>query len=217
VGDVWTMTLEEYRAAPWWRRGAYRVYRNPIFLLGFGPLLLFLVVFRFPRDSVSRRSLRSVLATDLALAAIVAVFALTIGILPYLMVMLPVLILAGTAGVWLFFVQHQYRDVYWSRGESWDMERAALDGSSFYDLPGILRWFSGNIGYHHIHHLNPRIPNYSLRRCWREVAPLRRVQPITLWSGFRSMFLQLWDEESQTLVHWRALRALRDSGSPGMA
>lgn len=205
VGDVWTMTVEEYRSSPRWTRIRYRVYRSPLFLLGIAPSLLFLVSFRMPLRDTGRRCLISVLLTDLAIAVILTVLWLTIGFSNYVKVMLPIFLIAGVGGVWLFFIQHQYRNVYWSDMQNWDSVRAAMEGSSFYKLPGILRWFSGNIGYHHIHHLNPRIPNYNLRRCYREIPELREITPITVRTSLHSLFLQLWDEKTRKLVNFRAL------------
>lgn len=203
TGDVWTMTVQEYQASSRGKKILYRIYRNPFFLLGLGPLLLFLVVFRFPRNSLKKRCLMSVLWTDLAVAVIVAGFSLTVGFGPYLLVILPTLFIAGVSGVWLFFIQHQYQDVYWAHSSNWNSIKAALQGSSFYRLPGVLRWFSGNIGYHHIHHLNPRIPNYALKRCYNEVPEVQQVKPITIKTSLKSLFLHLWDEKSGTLVKFR--------------
>jgi omega-6 fatty acid desaturase (delta-12 desaturase) len=205
TGDVWTMTTEEYLSCRRWKRLLYQMYRNPIFLFVIGPLLLFLVVFRFPRKNHNRRSIRSVVSTNVALAVLITGVWLTVGIIPYMLVMLPVLIVAGTTGVWLFFIQHQYPDVYWDRSVSWDSVRAALEGSSFYRLPAVLRWFSGNIGYHHIHHLNPRIPNYRLRRCYQEVPEVQVVEPITIRTSLRSLFLQVWDEQTRKLMNIRTI------------
>ncbi|MDF1569266.1 MAG: fatty acid desaturase [Spirochaetaceae bacterium] len=214
TGDVWTMTVEEYQASSRGKKILYRIYRNPFFLLGLGPLLLFLVVFRFPRNSLKKRCLKSVLCTDLAVAVIIAAFSLTVGFGTYLRVILPTLFVAGVSGVWLFFIQHQYKDVYWAHSSNWNSIRAALEGSSFYRLPGVLRWFSGNIGYHHIHHLNPRIPNYALKRCYNEVPEVQRVKPITLKTSLKSLFLHLWDEKSRTLVKFRNAGPRRSKLSP---
>ena len=205
TGDVWTMTSEEYRSSRRWKKVFYRIYRNPIFLFMVGPLLLFLVVFRFPRKNHNRRSISSVMSTNLAFAVMITGFWITIGIIPYILVILPVMIVAGTAGVWLFYIQHQYPDVYWDRSATWDSVRAALEGSSFYRLPAVLRWFSGNIGYHHIHHLNPRIPNYRLRRCYQAVPEVQDVEPITILASLKSLFLQVWDEQSRTLISIRGI------------
>ena len=131
------------------------------------------------------------------------------GLVPYLLLQLTAMSVAGSAGVWLFYVQHQFEDAYWERGEDWDYTEAALKGSSFYKLPRILQWFSGNIGFHHIHHLSPRIPNYNLERCHRSDPLFRDVKPVTLFSSLKSMTLRLWDESDKKLVGYRHLRGLR--------
>lgn len=208
VGDVWTMTVDEYRSSPLRVRLKYRIYRNPIFLLGIAPTLLFIISFRIPRRDMNRRCQISVLLTDLALALIITALGLTVGFSIYLKVMIPIFLIASIGGVWLFFIQHQYKNVYWSDTQNWDMVRAALEGSSFYKLPGLFRWFSGNIGYHHIHHLNPRIPNYNLRRCYREIPEVREITPITVRISLRSMFLQLWDDKTRQLVNFRKVKMI---------
>ena len=151
--------------------------------------------------------------TDLALAAIVVLASLTIGLRTYVLVQLPIILMAGVAGVWLFYVQHQYPGVYWARRETWDPMRAALEGSSFYKLPKVLQWFTGNIGFHHIHHLRARIPNYNLERCYDEVPEVRAVKPLTLRASLGCVRLNLWDEHQQKLVSFRALRQVSPSSA----
>ena len=206
VGDVWTMTLEEFRSSSKWKRFRYRLFRNPVFLFLIAPTLQFLLGFRFPLRDTNRKSLWSVLYTDLFLGVIIGIYAFTIGITAYLKVILPVTFLAGIAGFWLFYIQHQFRKVYWAHNRDWDSLRAAMEGSSFYKLPGVLRWFSGSIGFHHIHHLNSRIPNYKLRKCNAEIPEVREITPITIHASLRSLFLHLWDEESGELVRFGSLR-----------
>jgi omega-6 fatty acid desaturase (delta-12 desaturase) len=200
VGDMWTLTVEEYMSLSPWMRIRYRIYRNPFFLFGVAPLYLFFVQYRFwsPGDNAHVRW--SAMRTNLALAVIVTVASLTIGIKAYLMIQLPIIIIAITAGVWLFYVQHQFEHTYWERHDSWSYVRQALEGSSFYRLPRILQWFSGNIGYHHIHHLSPRIPNYNLQKCHESHPMFQAVKPITLRSSLKSLGYRLWDEERKKLV-----------------
>jgi len=200
VGDITTLTLEEYRSAPRAARLRYRLYRNPLVLFGVGPLFHFLVRQRWPSRAVSRRARRSVWITNALAAGIAAGAAATIGFRTYLLIQVPVLWLAGAGGVWLFYVQHQFEGVYWARRRDWNPLRAAFDGSSFYDLPPVLRWFSGNIGYHFIHHLRPRIPNYRLKACYEAIPELRSKKPLTLRESLRTPRLKLWDEERQRLV-----------------
>ncbi len=205
-GDVWTMTVREYLAASRYRRFAYRLARNPCVLLIVSPLVLFLVLQRFPdaRDDVRER--HSVWWTNLAVLLAGTAVSIAIGVWPYLVFQLAILMLAGSAGVWLFYVQHQFEGAYWERGERWDFTVAALKGSSYFKLPRILQWFSGNIGFHHIHHLGPRIPNYNLERCHRSEPMFRNVQPMTFGASLGTLGLRLWDETSQRLVGFRSLR-----------
>ena len=206
TGDILTMTVDEYLDAPWWKRLAYRVYRFPPVLLGIGPSFLFLIVQRFPIRVAGQRERNSVLWTDLALLVIVVAAALTIGWQAYVLIQIPIMVIGGAAGVWLFYIQHQFEGVYWERHEKWDFEAAALQGSSFYKLPRILQWFSGNIGFHHIHHLSPRIPNYNLESCYNSSPLFQAVKSITLRSSLKSLNFRLWDERSRRLVGFNAIK-----------
>ncbi|MCG8604943.1 fatty acid desaturase, partial [bacterium] len=170
VGDIWTLTVKEYLELSFWKRMAYRLYRNPLIMFGIGSIYIFLIDYRFPRRGSAWRERKSVTLTNLAIIGLIVILIFTIGWKAYLMVQFPITMVASSAGVWLFYVQHQYEDVYWERHDSWDYEAVALQGSSFYKLPKVLQWFTGNIGFHHVHHLLPRIPNYSLERCHYENA-----------------------------------------------
>ena len=169
--------------------------------------MIFLITQRFPHKGAKKREINSVIITDLALLTIVVVASLTIGLRTYLLIQLPILLIAGVFGLWLFYVQHQYEGVYWARHEVWDPIKAALQGSSYYRLPKVFQWFSGNIGLHHIHHLRPRIPNYSLQRCYDEIPEVRAVKPITLRESLKCLRLRLYDEETKRMVGFRELRA----------
>ena len=206
TGDILTMTVDEYLDAPWWQRLAYRVYRFPPVLFGIGPSFLFLIVQRFPIRVVGQRERNSVLWTDLALLLIVGAAALTIGWQAYVLIQIPIMVIGGAAGVWLFYIQHQFEGVYWARHEKWDFVAAALQGSSYYKLPRILQWFSGNIGFHHIHHLSPRIPNYNLESCYNSLPLFQAVKSITLRSSLKSLKFRLWDERSRRLVGFSAIK-----------
>ncbi len=208
TGDITTLTVEEYRAAPFWKRLAYRTYRNPLVLFVLGPVWVFLVKFRFFPKNAGRQERLSVMITNLALAAVVGLAALTIGLKTFLAVQLPIFLIGAAAGVWLFYVQHQFERDYWARHDRWDPLRASLEGSSYYKLPKLLQWFTGNIGLHHVHHARPRIANYNLQRCCDAFPALNRVKPITLWTSFRSLRLHLWDERTQKMVGFRALRRM---------
>jgi len=199
-GDIWTMTLSEYKEASTMKRLSYRLYRNPLILFGLGAVFSFLLRFRIPTQMTRRKAYKSVLFTNLLIAVIILIAALTIGLQTFILIQLPVLWFAGAMGIWLFYVQHQFEGVYWARKEEWDPLRAAMEGSSFYKLPGVLRWFSANIGYHFIHHLSPRIPNYRLKQCYDNIPALRDKPPLTIGKSLSNVSLKLWDEDHEQLV-----------------
>ncbi len=205
VGDVWTLTVDEFLEAPWWKQLFYRVYRNPLIMFGVGPLLTFLVLHRIPSKDFGKRERNSIHWTNVGLVVIISLMGWMIGFKNYFLIQLPVIWVASTAGVWLFYVQHQFEGVYWERAKEWDFLKAGLEGSSFYKLPKVLQWFSGSIGFHHIHHLSPRIPNYLLEKCHRE-NPIFHVKPVNLWSSFKSLTFRLWDEKKRQLVNFRYLK-----------
>ncbi len=209
TGDVWTMTVQEYLESSRWKRLAYQLSRNPFVLFGVAPLYLFAVRQRFPSSNANPRERQSVHWMNLALLGVAVILSAIFGIIPYLVIQLIILAVASGLGVWMFYVQHQFEDVYWERGEEWDYTSAALQGSSFYKLPRILQWFSGNIGFHHIHHLSSRIPNYNLERCHDSHPMFHSVKPITLVSSLKSITLRLWDEKGRKLVGYGHLRELR--------
>ncbi|HEY6168523.1 MAG TPA: fatty acid desaturase [Verrucomicrobiae bacterium] len=209
TGDVWTMTVQEYLEASRWKRFAYRLARNPIVLFGLAPLFLFLVLQRFPKSRADKRERYSVYWMNLAILGMAAGLSWVFGIVPYVLIQLTIQMVGGGVGVWMFYVQHQFEDVYWERGENWDFTAAALQGSSFYKLPKVLQWFSGNIGFHHIHHLSPRIPNYNLERCHRADPLFQQVKPITLTTSWKSMTFRFWDEQRKKLVGYREMRRHR--------
>ena len=198
-GDIWTMTRAEYKASSPAKQLGYRLYRNPLVLLGLGALFSFFLRFRLPGQQTRRRERMSVLLTNLLIVGVALLLGWAVGWKTYLLIQVPVLWLAGALGIWLFYVQHQFEGVYWARRQDWDPLRAAMDGSSFYDLPPVLRWFSGYIGYHHIHHLGPRIPNYRLKECFDALPALQAKRPLTIKESLRCVRLKLWDEERQVL------------------
>ncbi len=206
IGDVWTMTVSEYRSAPWRKRMAYRIARNPIVLLGIAPLAMFFLQHRLPHSKAGSREKRSVWWTNLCVLGMAVLMSMAIGFVPYLILQLTILGGAGSIGVWLFYSQHQFEDAYWAHGDDWDYADAALKGSSFLRLPSVLRWFTGNIGYHHIHHLSSRIPNYRLQACHESSPLFKHVTPLTIFRSIRAFRLKLWDEENGKLVRFRQLR-----------
>ncbi len=206
VGDVWTLTVEEFRTLPRRRQLAYRLFRHPLVMFGIGPHLMFLIKNRFAAGAAGKRERNSVYWTNLALLGIAVGMSLTIGWRAYLFIQLPLIMIAATAGVWLFYVQHQFEGVYWERHEGWNYVSASLEGSSYYKLPKVLQWFTGSIGFHHIHHLSPRIPNYYLERCFRENPVFQTPHTLTLQTSLKSLRLRLWDEERRKLVSFKALK-----------
>ena len=213
IGDLTLLTVREYEVLSHWRRFAYRLYRHPLVILGLGPVYVFVVKFRLPLDMLRRRwrLLPGVLATNAAIAAIIVSLGVTIGYAEFAMVQTPITLIAASIGVWLFFVQHQFESTYWARSDKWDFHRAAVQGSSYYDLPPVLRWFTANIGIHHVHHLCSRVPSYRLQDCLKGVPELGRINRITLRDSMACARLTLWDEDRSRLVSFRALAAARTS------
>ena len=209
TGDIWTMTVQEYLESTRAKRFAYRLARNPVVLFVIAPVLVMLVKQRFPSATASRRERNSVQWMNLAILGMAVGLSLVFGVEAYVVLQLTVITVAGAAGFWLFYVQHQFEGVYWERGAEWDYAAAALQGSSFYKLPRVLQWFTGNIGYHHIHHLSARIPNYNLERCHKAHLLFQGVKPITLVGSLRSLRFRLWDEAQKKLVGYRHVRDLR--------
>jgi acyl-lipid omega-6 desaturase (Delta-12 desaturase) len=212
TGDVWTMTVEEYLKASRWSRFAYRLARNPLVLFLIAPIYLFLIIERIPSPKASARDRRSVHWTNFALLCVAGALSWAFGIGAYAMIQLTITMVGGAVGVWMFYVQHQFEDVYWEREDEWDFTSAALEGSSFYKLPRILQWFSGNIGYHHIHHLSSRIPNYNLQRCHEADPMFHEIKPLTFRTSLKSLKYRLWDEEHGRLVGFGHVKGMRRQG-----
>jgi len=209
TGDVWTLTVQEYLESSRWKRFSYRITRNPFILFVIAPLVLFLILERIPSKKAPKKERNMLYLTNLAIAFMVACGIWIFGLKAYLLIQLTTMTLVGSAGVWMFYVQHQFEDTYWERGSDWDYTTAALKGSSYYKLPKVLQWISGNIGFHHIHHLNSRIPNYNLEKCHKSHPLFQQVKAITLFSSFKSFTYRLWDEQQKKLVGYRHLRELR--------
>jgi acyl-lipid omega-6 desaturase (Delta-12 desaturase) len=217
TGDISTLTVKEYLAAGRMQRIWYRIYRNPVILLVFGPAFLF-IKHRWPtRGIAGKKEILNVHLTNLALAALITALSLLIGFKDFMLIWLPIFLLSGAAGVWLFYVQHQFEDAYWRGGEDWDYATAAVAGSSYFRLPKVLQWFTGNIGFHHVHHLSPKIPNYRLERCHKENPTFQKVVTLTLRESVRTLGLRLWDEESGRMVGFGHLRRLRREQRIGRA
>lgn len=206
VGDVKTWTVKEYLAAPWWKKLAYRIMRNPLLMFTIGSFLMFTVVERIPRPGYAKRERESVWWTNLALAGLIGLLSWLVGWKTVLLVQMPVMFLGAAAGVWLFYVQHNFDPTYWERHKKWEFVKAGFEGSSFYKLPAILQWFSGNIGFHHIHHLSPKIPSYRLSDCYRD-NPIFHVPPMTLFASLSALRMRLYDEENRQMVGWNILNS----------
>lgn len=207
VGDIKTLTVAEYRALGVWRRVGYRVFRNPIVMFGLGWLLVLVLKPRFVPRGSRRRVRNSVLGTNLVLAVIVAACCLLLGWRAYLVVQGSVFFVTGALGIWLFYVQHQFEDAYWQSHTDWRYDQAALRGSSYLKLPRVFQFFTGNIGFHHVHHLSVGIPNYNLEKAHQASELLQAVPELTLREGLRATRLKLWDERSRRLVTFREARA----------
>jgi omega-6 fatty acid desaturase (delta-12 desaturase) len=208
VGDVWTLTVSEYLGKSPRDRFFYRVFRHPLIMLGIGGFLMFIITNRFTTKSMSRKQKINIYITNLALLGMAAILSWLIGWKAYLFIQLSIMYFASIFGVYLFYLQHQYEDVVWKRDADWDYKEMALHGSSFFKLPGLLRWFTGSIGFHHIHHLGPTIPNYNLERCHRENEFFQQVKPITFFDSFRSLTIRLWDEDLQRVIGFREMKKI---------
>jgi omega-6 fatty acid desaturase (delta-12 desaturase) len=207
-GDIDTLTVREYLALPRWRRLRYRAYRHPLVMFGFGPAYLFLVRHRLPVGLMRKgwEPWISTMATNAATAALIVAMIWLVGAGPFLLVQLPIVLLAASMGVWLFYVQHQFEDTVWAEDPAWNLHEAALHGSSHYDLPPVLRWFTANIGVHHVHHLCSRIPFYRLPEVLRDHPELGETSRLTIMESLNSVRLVLWDEERQQLISFRDLQ-----------
>lgn len=206
TGDLWTLTKAEYAQSSIFMKAVYRLVRSPFFLFGLVPLLLFLVKQRFPAPGAKPMEKRAAHFTTIALLMISVALSFAVGWKAFLITQMSIMTLAATVGSWMFYVQHQYEDTYWERSENWDYFTASMNGSSYYKLPKLLQFFSGNIGFHHIHHLNSKIPNYALESCQKNLTFLHAAKTIGLLDGLKTMHLALWDEEQKKLVSFRAAK-----------
>ena len=217
VGDVDTLTVAEYLARSRWTRLRYRAYRHPAVMFGIGPVFLFVLQSRLPAGSMRDgwQPWLSTMATNVAVAVVAGMLIWTIGLWPFLLVHAPIMLLGATAGVWLFYVQHQFEHTYWAKSETWNVHEAGLRGSSHYDLPPVLKWFTANIGVHHVHHLSSQIPYYRLPKVLRDHPELRGVGRLTLLQSLKCVHLVLWDEDSRRLISFKDLRRCLQLPHPG--
>lgn len=209
TGDVWTLTTDEYQALSPQKKLQYRLFRHPLIMLGLGGFLIFVVGNRFTTRVMNRQQKLNIYFTNVMIGLLAVGLSFLLGWKTYLLIQIPTFYFASVFGVYLFYLQHQYEGVCWYRQEQWDYETVALQGSSYFKLPLILRWFTGNIGFHHIHHLGPSVPNYYLYRCYKENSLFQNVKPITFWSSFSCLRLRFWDEKMKHIVGLRELKALK--------
>lgn len=214
VGDIITLTVAEYRARQWRGRLAYRVIRSPVVMFGLGPVIAMMIGPRIATRSQRPRMRHSVFATDVVLLVVIGGLCWLIGWQSFVLVWAPSAILAGSVGIWLFYVQHQFEDAYWQSADDWSYSDAALRGSSYLKLPKVMQFFTGNIGLHHVHHLNARIPNYNLQRAHDENPIFHHVPTLSLWDALRTVRLKLWDEERGKLVTFAQATPKRTAGVP---
>ncbi len=208
TGDVWVMTVEEYVDASFWGRLAYRLYRNPLVMFGLGPIYLFLISGRFNRKDARLKERFNTYLINVSIVVIYGLLIWAIGWQAFLIIQLPILFIAGSLGIWLFYVQHQFEDSYFEEESEWDFVKAAVDGSSYYKLPKILQWLTGNIGYHHVHHLSPRVPNYNLEEAHESTPPLQQATTITLATSLKSIHFRLYDEASKSFFTFKDVKKL---------
>ncbi|SFM32172.1 fatty acid desaturase [Salibacterium qingdaonense] len=208
TGDIWMMTVDEYTAASTWKKIKYRLYRNPFVMFGLGPFFLFLLDNRFNENTAKKSEKRNTYLINGSIAAIYTLLIWIIGWQAFLIVQLPILYVSGALGIWLFYVQHQFEDSYFENEEEWNFVKAAVDGSSYYKLPKMIQWLSGNIGFHHVHHLSPRVPNYNLEKTHEQVTPLQQATTITLGSSLQSIRFRLYDEDNKRFVNFREMKYL---------
>ncbi|HHW38779.1 MAG TPA: fatty acid desaturase [Bacillales bacterium] len=208
VGDISFLTVDEYLKSSLWSKISYRLYRNPFIMLILGPIYVFLLKNRFNHREARAKERLNTYITNVAIAAIVTLFCLTIGWQSFLLVQGPIFLISGAAGVWLFYVQHTYEDSYFEPNEHWNYVKAAVEGSSFYKLPKVLQWITGNIGFHHVHHLSPKVPNYHLEEAHNNIAALQNAPTITLLTSLSCLKFRLWDEQKKKFVSFKHLKTL---------
>jgi omega-6 fatty acid desaturase (delta-12 desaturase) len=211
TGDVWTMTVQEYFKSSRWNRFFYRAFRNPFVMFTVGPVFTVMIKNRFSVNRMNRKEKINMYFTNLVILFLAALICLAIGLKAFLLIQLPVILISHSIGIWLFYIQHQFDDVSWEREDEWSYKSAAFSGCSFLRLPRVLQWFTGNIGFHHVHHLSSRIPNYNLEACHYENEIFKDVKPIAIFSTFKALYLSLWDETNHQLTSFKRIRTLSRS------
>src|SRR5699024_4303673 len=216
TGDVWIMTVDEYVASSLWKRLAYRLYRNPLVMFGLGPLYLFFISNRFNRKDANQKERMNTYLINISIIIIYGMLIWAVGWQAFLIIQTPILFIAGSLGIWLFYVQHQFEDSYFENEDNWDFVKAAVDGSSYYKLPKVIQWMTGSIGYHHVHHLSPRVPNYKLEEAHESTPPLQQVTTITIKTSLESLRFRLYDEANQKFISFKEGKALLHKSKPNI-
>jgi omega-6 fatty acid desaturase (delta-12 desaturase) len=206
IGDMWVLTVEEYTASSFMRRIAYRIYRNPFIMFVVGPIVVFLFQYRFNVKGAKRKEKISTYVTNISLVALYALLCWAIGWQAFVLIQAPIFLVSGMLGIWLFYVQHQFEDSYFEHEDEWSYVKAAVDGSSYYKLPKVLQWITGNIGFHHVHHLSPKVPNYNLEKAHDATPPLHKATTITIATSLKSLQFRLWDEENKKFVGFKGVK-----------
>jgi omega-6 fatty acid desaturase (delta-12 desaturase) len=201
------MTVDEYEAASFWKRLYYRIYRNPIVMFGIGPIAVFMIQYRFNAKGARRKERMNTYLTNVSIAALYGLLIWAIGWQAFIMVQLPIAFVSGFLGIWLFYVQHQFEDSYFENESEWSYVMAAVEGSSYYKLPKLLQWITGNIGFHHVHHLSPKVPNYNLEKAHNATPPLQKATTITLSSSLKALHFRLWDEENKCFISFKQMKS----------
>lgn len=208
IGDIWVMTVDEYIAASKWQRFVYRVYRNPFVLFGLGPIFLVAIDSRLNRKAARLKERINTHFITLSILAIYVGMIFLIGWLPFLIIQGTIVFVAASLGIWLFYIQHTFEDSYFEEESEWDYVKAAIEGSSYYKLPKVLQWITGNIGYHHVHHLAPRVPNYSLEMAHNSTPPLHNTTTITIRTSLASLKYRLYDEANQQFIGFKPVHQM---------
>lgn len=209
TGDIWTLTVKEYKEAPLKLRLAYRFYRNPIVMFGLGPIYVFLLKNRFNRKNARKKERNNTYLVNIIIVALIALLGFILGWQSFLLVQGSIFLISGSVGIWLFYVQHTFEDSYFEENKEWEYVKAAVEGSSFYKLPKLMQFLTGNIGFHHVHHLSPRVPNYKLEEAHKNTEPLQHVPTISLATSLKSLRFKLWDEDSKNFVTFKHVKSLR--------
>ncbi|PZD92968.1 fatty acid desaturase [Paenibacillus sambharensis] len=212
IGDIWMLTVDEYLQLSPMHRLGYRLYRNPLVMFGLGPIFVFLLQYRFNRRGARRKEKINTYITNISIAVLYALLIWAIGWQSFLLVQGPVFFLSGMLGIWLFYVQHTFEESYYENEDEWSYVKAAVEGSSYYKLPKLLQWLSGNIGFHHVHHLSPRVPNYNLEKAHEATPPLQKATTVTLATSLKSLKFKLWDEDKKNFVTFKDIKPLLRQG-----